>query len=138
MLCILLIKFVSMRLPLSVTLLFTLLMCACSKDEGGNKDRILPVLEITSPTNNQVFTAGSTVNVTGNLSDNGRLVEVHVHISNKNTGDLLIDIHRYPSAPSFTLNESFQAEAGIEYRIQVIAKDDATNENRATVEISSN
>lgn len=138
MLCILLIKFVSMRSPLSVTLLFTLLMCACSKDEGANKDRILPKLEITSPTNNQVVTAGSTVNVTGNLSDNGRLVEVHVHISNKNTGDLLIDIHRYPSASSFALNESFQVEAGIEYRIQVIAKDDATNENRATVEISSN
>jgi len=63
---------------------------------------------------------------------------VHVHISNNTTGNLLIDIHRNPGSGSYTLNESFQTQAGIQYKILVIAKDNSANEGRATLEISSN
>ena len=60
-----------------------------------------------------------------------------MHISNNSTGTLLIDIHRYPAAASDQLNESFQTQAGINYKIQVVAKDNSANENRSTVEITS-
>ena len=102
------------------------------------KDNELPVVTITSPNNNQVFSAGETVNITGTLSDNQKLTEVHVHISNNSTGTLLIDIHRNPGAATYNLNESFLTQAGINYKIQVIAKDNSANENRSTVEITSN
>lgn len=85
-----------------------------------------------------MFSAGQAVNITGTLSDNQQLAEVHVHISNNNTGTLLVDIHRYPLSANYILNESFSAQSGIEYKIQVIAKDNAANENRATVLVSAN
>mgnify|MGYP003507227837 CR=1 FL=1 len=124
-----------MKFPLP--LLLVILLPACSKNEKV-KDNELPVVTITSPNNNQVFSAGETVNITGTLSDNQKLTEVHVHISNNSTGTLLIDIHRNPGAPTYSLNESFLTQAGINYKIQVIAKDNSANENRSTVEITSN
>lgn len=112
-------------------------LAACSKNENV-KDNELPVISITSPNNNEVFSAGETVNITGALSDNQKLAEVHVHISNNSTGTLLIDIHRNPGSAIYNLNESFQTQAGINYKIQVIAKDNSANENRSAVEITSN
>jgi mRNA-degrading endonuclease toxin of MazEF toxin-antitoxin module len=115
-----------------------LLFVSCSKKSGSESDNQLPVVTLSSPTNNQVFTAGQTVNITGTLTDNKRVAEVHVHISNHDTGDLLVDIHRNPGTASYTLNETFTVQSGIHYRIQVIAKDNSANEGRATVEVSAN
>ena len=118
--------------------LFLLLLCqACSKDPAVSNDNEAPVVTITSPAAGQQFNAGQTVSVTGQLTDNNKLSEVHVHISNIQTGALLIDIHRYPDASGYALAESFQAAAGVSYKIQVIAKDNSANEGRANVEISS-
>ena len=122
---------------LSSFLLVMILLAACSKNSTV-KDNELPVVSITSPNNNQVFSAGETVVITGALSDNQKLTEVHVHISNNSTGTLLIDIHRYPMTSAYNLNESFQTQAGINYKIQVVAKDNSAIENRSTIEITSN
>ncbi len=113
------------------------MLVSCSKSSSP-EDRESPVIMLTSPVNNQVFIAGETVNITGMLSDNQKLTEVHVHISIVNTAALLIDIHGYPAAATYTLNESFQTQAGISYKIQVIAKDNSANENHTNVEITSN
>jgi Bacterial Ig domain len=118
-------------------LFLVVLSLACSKNEKV-KDNELPVVTITSPDNNQVFNAGEKVNITGTLTDNQKITEVHVHISNNSTGTLLTDIHRNPGAATYNLNESFLTQAGINYKIQVIAKDNSANENRSTVEITSN
>ena len=50
-------------------LLVVSLLVACSKN-NTIKDNELPVVTITSPNNNQAFSAGETVNITGMLSDN--------------------------------------------------------------------
>jgi hypothetical protein len=121
----------------STIIILSFLLSGCSKD-STEKDNELPVVTLSSPTSNQVFNAGQNVSITGNISDNKKISEVHVHISNNTTGTLLIDIHRYPATTIYTLNETFQTQAGIQYKIQVIVKDDSANENRATVEISSN
>ena len=111
---------------------------ACSKNADIANDKEAPSITISSPTPNQQFSAGQTVTIHGQLSDNQQVSELHVHISDAESGALLIDIHRYPAAASYTLAESFTAQAGIDYKIQVIAKDNAANEGRATVEISTN
>jgi PBP1b-binding outer membrane lipoprotein LpoB len=121
----------------STIIILSFLLSGCSKD-STEKDNELPVVTLSSPTSNQVFNAGQNVSITGNISDNKKISEVHVHISNNTTGTLLIDIHHYPATATYTLNETFQTQAGIQYKIQVIAKDNSANENRATVEISSN
>jgi len=112
------------------------MFAACSKDPD-EKDNEPPVVTIASPNNNQVYNAGETVNITGTLSDNQKLMEVHVHIYNNLAGTHLMDIHRSPSAATYQLNESFQTQAGVTYTIQVVAKDNSANERLATVEISS-
>ena len=114
-----------------------ILVVACSKSSHID-DRELPVVTINSPVANEVFSAGESIAITATLSDNQKLTEVHVHISDNSTGKLLIDIHRNPGTAVYNLNETFLAEAAINYKIQVIAKDNAANENRATVEITSN
>lgn len=120
-------------------LLITLIMSSgCSKKSTGNNDRELPVVTLQTPTNNQSFTAGQTIQITGQISDNNRIGEVHVHISDLVTGNLLVDIHRYPDAATYSLSESIVATAGVEYRIQVIARDNAANEGRSTVNVTVN
>jgi Bacterial Ig domain len=113
-------------------------LTACSKNNSRANDTQPPVITITSPVSNQVFTAGATVSINGNMTDNARISEVHVHVYNNSSGALLIDIHRNPAAADYTLNESFIAQSGIQYKIQVIAKDNSANEGHATVEISVN
>jgi len=118
-------------------LLFVFL--GCSKDEDNTEqDNELPVIVINSPDNNQVFNAGDRVIITGSVTDNKQVEELHIHVTDIFTGALLIDIHRAPETSSYSLNESFQAQSGIDYKIQVIAKDNSNNENRASVEISTN
>jgi hypothetical protein len=115
-----------------------LIMASCSNKNSSVNDTQAPAITLNSPANNQVFTPGATVSITGNMTDNARISEVHVHVTNNSTGVLLMDIHRNPAAASYSLNESFIAQTGIQYKIQVIAKDNSANEGRASVEVSSN
>ena len=126
-----------MKNYLALPLIFVLLACSKDKDDTVN-DNEPPVIFINSPDNNQVFNAGTRVIITGSVTDNKQVDELHIHVSDVFTGALLIDIHRAPETSSYSLNESFQAQSGIDYKIQVIAKDNSNNENRASVEISTN
>ena len=122
-----------------LVVLLVIVFLGCSKDEDNTEqDNELPVIVINSPDNNQVFNAGARVIITGSVTDNKQVDELHIHVSDVFTGALLMDIHRAPETSSYSLNESFQAQSGIDYKIQVIAKDNSNNENRASVEISTN
>ena len=113
-------------------------MSACSHNSEQVDDKQLPVIQVTSPSDNQVFSAGQTASITANISDNNKLALVHVHIYNNGTGQLIIDIHRSPDAGTYALNESIQVQAGIQYKIQVVAIDNSANQQVQTVFISAN
>lgn len=113
-----------------------LLVTGCSKNSADEKDNVLPVITITSPVNGQTFTNGQTINITGTITDDKYIAETHIHVTNNSTGNMLMDVHLYPASASF--NQSFTATAGINYKIQVIAKDRAVNEARVSVEVSCN
>ena len=117
---------------------FLLLFISCNDKGDQVDDKELPVIQLTSPTNNQVFTVGQTVNITANITDNSKLSIVHVHISNNGTGQLLVDIHRSPDGSTYALNETLQVQAGIQYKIQVVAIDNSANQQTQSVLISSN
>jgi hypothetical protein len=122
-----------------LTLFFLLaIITSCSKSGTTASDNVLPVVSITSPAANQVFNGGQTINITAHLTDNARIVEVHVHISDMNTGALLIDIHRNPGNGDYALNENFVVQSGVQYKILILAKDNSANEGHAEVDISSN
>ena len=111
---------------------------SCSKNSGSSSDKETPVIQLVSPTNNQVFNPGDNISITGTITDNDHIAELHVHISNNSTGQLLVDIHRYPGAATYALNESFTAQAGIPYKIQIIAVDKSANQKNETVTVITN
>lgn len=112
-------------------------IASCSKNNEPD-DNQSPVIQLTSPSNNQIFTGGQIVNITGTINDNSKLVEVHIHIYNRTSGQQLIDINRFPGANNYILNETFPVQAGIQYRIQVLAVDKSANEGNEVVLIEAN
>jgi hypothetical protein len=111
------------------------LLTACSKSDQLADDRSAPVITVQSPGENAEFPVGSSVAISGKLSDANRIVQVHLHISSLETGQLLMDIHRYPGTSAYDLDENFLIPATGEYRIQIIARDNAGNEGRQTITI---
>jgi hypothetical protein len=118
-------------------IILIIFLTACSK-KPDTGDKIGPVITITSPSNNQHFTAGQTINTTASATDNDKVTELHIHVTDKTTGALLRDIHSYPGQSSGTVEDSFVADPGIFYTIVIIAKDPAQNLATAKVEVSSN
>lgn len=113
------------------------LVSACGKPDK-EKDNIFPVVTISSPANGQTFTPGQSIPITATITDDTYIAEVHIHVSNTNTGTLLMDVHEYPAGKTGTVSQSITAVAGVNYKIQVIAKDRAVNETNSTVEVSCN
>ena len=73
-----------------------------------------------------------------NATDNNKLTELHIHVTNKATGVLLRDIHSYPNQASGSVQDSFTADVGINYIIEIIAKDPDQNLAASKVEVSAN
>lgn len=114
---------------------------SCSK--GGNrttdeKDTTNPVITIQSPTNNQPVNPGEIIRVLANGSDNTKLVQLHIHITNKNDGVILRDVHSYPGEKTGVVRDSFAAQTGIIFLIKVIAFDASQNLGTSQVEVPVN
>lgn len=125
-----------MKILIASLLLLGLL--SCKKDAATAADNTPPVITIATPSGGQVFTAGQTIAITGTITDDNYIAEVHVHVSNQVTGALLMDVHLYPAAASTSFNQSLTATAGVQYRIQVIAKDKAVNQATETRDATCN
>ncbi len=123
--------------PLRFSLFLLTLLTACGKP-AAEKDKIFPVVSISSPANGQNFTPGQPIPITALVTDETYIAEVHIHVSNTNTGELLMDVHEYPAGKTGNISQSITAVAGVNYKIQVIAKDRAVNETNSTVLVSCN
>jgi hypothetical protein len=122
---------------IAVYLMLFALLAGCKKSGTDNDDRTDPVITLTAPLNGATLIAGQTTAITGTITDEREIYMVHTHISDNNTGALLIDIHRYPGTASYQLSESFVPEAGRSYRIQVQARDRGANEAASAVVVSA-
>ncbi|HYE54670.1 MAG TPA: Ig-like domain-containing protein [Chitinophagaceae bacterium] len=107
-------------------------LAACKKD-GGDGER--PFIEITSPLPNEQFNGGETVNVSGSISDNDELREVHVIVTNKSTGAELVHLHQHVNVSLYPINQLFMVQAGVTYTIRVEAYDDAGNHAEAQFDV---
>ncbi len=121
-----------------ISAIVSFIVSGCSKGTASEKDTVLPVITISNPTNGQVFTSGQNIQIAGNITDDKFIAEVHIHVTNTNTGALLMDVHLYPNNSATSFDQSITATASTNYKIQVIAKDRAVNEARASVEVSCN
>lgn len=119
------------------TLFTAFLLISCGKP-AAEKDKVFPVVSISSPAAGQVFTPGQLIPINATITDETYIAEVHVHVSNTNNGELLMDVHEYPAGKTGNISQTITAVAGVNYKIQVIAKDRAVNESRQTVEVACN
>jgi len=128
----------SKNLSLVVFLTSLVFLTSCSKKSGDSEDTSPPIITIVSPLNNQVFTAGQTIQITVNASDNDKVTELHIQVINKTNGNLLRLIHSILGQANGTAQDSFIAEAGVTYIIEVLAQDPAQNLTTSQVEVSGN
>lgn len=115
------------------------MLSACSKKSATEKDTVSPVITITTPSSGEILAPGQLIKIEGNITDNKFIAEVHIHVTNTNTGVKLLDIHLYPGNNTTTFsNQSLSTVAGVNYKIQVIANDRSSNQTISSVEITCN
>jgi hypothetical protein len=122
----------SFLLPLLV------LVIGCSKPSVKEKDYDPPALTLITPVDNQVFTNGQSIIISGSATDNKYIEQIHIVISNLVTGEEYLHVHIHPDGSSFTFNQAYTAQAGTSYKIQVIADDASANSAGKSVEVSCN
>lgn len=120
------------------TAILILFCFSCSKSPGDDKDTQAPVVTINTPTNNQVFTGTQTITITGLVTDNKYIKEIHLEITNLATGQEYLHVHIHPDTSTSSFNQNFTVQPGITYRIRVIADDPSTNSSTQKVEVSCN
>jgi hypothetical protein len=118
--------------------LLLLLFVGCKKDVGAPADTELPTITITSPMANQVFTGGQTISINGVITDNTKLREIHLEITNTTTGAFLTHEHYAPDAAIFTLTKTFTAQASSTYKIKVEAEDPEGNKAETEITVTAN
>ena len=84
-------------------------------------------ITLNTPTNNQVYTSGQNIMITGQVTDNKFINQIHVVITNLGSGLEYLHVHIHPNSSSFNFSQSYTAQAGISYKIEVIADDASTN-----------
>jgi len=68
-------------------------LAGCNKGGTDNDDRTDPVITLTAPLNGATLLAGQTTAITGTITDEREIYMVHTHISDNNTGALLISTY---------------------------------------------
>ncbi len=111
------------------------LLVSCSKK--GDDDNEAPVITLTTPSNNQVFSAGE-IRIKGTITDNAYIGQIHVEIYNNDTGVEIAHVHIHPASPSYALDHPVTLQSGIDYKIKIVADDPAANTTSKQVEISCN
>lgn len=121
-----------------LTTVMILSFISCSKGSDEEKDTQAPVITINTPNNNQVFNGSQSITITGLVTDNKYIREIHIEITNLATGEEYLHVHIHPATATSSFNQSFALQSGNNYRIRVLADDSATNSAVQKVEVSCN
>lgn len=127
---------------------------ACSKggdgggsDDGGGShvvapnDVTPPVLDIYTPTADQLFTSGNTISITGRITDDLGLYRGTIRVTNDANGELLkqqaYEIHGI-LAYNYNLSYTPSVAAASNYTVTVTFEDHGLNNVSKTVKIKVN
>lgn len=133
---------------------FVVLLAACSKggssssDDGGGgthipspNDTTAPLLDIYTPTANQVFTSGSIITITGRLTDDLGLYRGTIKITNDANGDILknqaYEIHGL-RLYDFSLSYVTSVTTASDYTVTVSFEDHGYNSVTKSVKVKVN
>jgi len=105
------------------------------------QDTTAPVLNIVTPTDNQVFTSGASINVTGNINDDLGLYRGSIRITNDANGQILkeqlYEIH-YILAYNFNISYTPLVSSPSDYTVTVSFEDHGLNTTSKSVKIKVN
>ncbi len=110
---------------------------SCSK-KSDEKDYEAPVITHSTPANNQVYSTGQIINIQGMVTDNQYISQVHIEITDLNSGAEYLHVHIHPESKAYAYNQTFAVEAGTSYKIKIIAEDPSANSASKQVEVSCN
>ncbi len=103
-------------------------------------DTTYPVLEVTTPADNQVYTSGNAINITGKVSDNS-LYQGTISIRNDETGAIVreqnYEIHYIP-VYNFSLSHQLSVTTPTEFTVIVKFEDHGYNRTTKAVQIKVN
>ncbi|HMR90939.1 MAG TPA: hypothetical protein PKC69_01440 [Chitinophagaceae bacterium] len=120
-----------------IAVLVLLAIVSCSKT-SGEKDTEPPVVALATPANNQILNGSQAILISGSVSDNRYIKQIHIEVANFHTGAEYRHIHIHPASASAAFNETFTVEPGITYRIRAIADDASANSSMKEVTIIVN
>lgn len=121
------------NLKIIIAVSLFLLVASCKKEKNE-----APVLTITSPTVNQNFTTGATVNITGTATDDKALHEASVLVIASTTDTILKEYPTVHSEASYTFSYSVTATNTETYQVQVIFADHDGAETKKDVTFTVN
>lgn len=116
----------------AIVLLLTSL--GCSRDT----DKESPVIEIKSPVAGKVYENGDPILIQGTVSDDRIVNELMIYVTHAYSGSVIIAFVSNPGTKEVSFNHSVEASSGIDYRVQVIAKDKSMNDARKQVQFTCN
>ena len=106
---------------------------------GCNKvhDFEYPVVTITSPEMGRVLDNGQVFHITGNVTDDSRLNQVLIRVTNVNSNNkLMLEVDLSPQSGQGSFNYAMIAEANTHYRLQIVAKDRTKKDTRRVVDFT--
>ncbi|MFL5786538.1 MAG: Ig-like domain-containing protein [Flavisolibacter sp.] len=103
--------------------LIIVIVAGCKKS-----DNQVPTITISSPLDNQSFTAGQKVHVLANVTDNSEIHMVHLRVEDLTTNQEIIHIEDHVDVASFNFDTSFIANAATNYKIEVEANNHSGND----------
>ncbi len=130
-------------------------LAACSKggtatDDGDGSggphvvtptDVTAPVIDITTPVINQVFTSGNVINITGKLTDDYGLYRGSIRITNDANGavlkEQLYEIHGLLSY-DYSISYTATVTAAVNYTVTVTFEDHGLNTTTKSVKVKVN
>lgn len=120
---------------LLITAMTLALATGCKKNAPDTQP---PVIQVISPTPNQVFNAGDSVHIRAQVSDNTEIHEVHCFVTIGTTSTLVLHFEEHLDAASFTLDKAFAVQSGVTYRIEIDANDHSDNAAQQLISVSGN
>ncbi|MDZ4793333.1 MAG: hypothetical protein SGI83_03560 [Bacteroidota bacterium] len=131
----------------------TLVIFSCSKggdpaDDGGGGPHVVtpddvtpPVITITTPTINQVFLNGSTISITGKLTDDYGLYRGTIRVINDANGAVIVnqayEIHGL-LLYNFSLNHTASVAGVTDYTVTVAFEDHGNNIASKSIKLKVN
>ena len=109
-----------------------LVFFSCSKN-GGDTEK--PVVVLNTPSGNQTFPASSVVTISGTVTDNDEIHEVHIYVINKKSDTEILHFHAHADAKTYSFIQTFTAQAGVTYKIEVQADDHVGNTTDIQIEV---